>query len=215
MAFLFNWFVKITGWLPFTLIFRPKYYFEDKSVQSRRIKGGAIVISNHNSVWDFGVLLFTFPMRTLRVAAAELLYKKNIFMTAFLVLMGAKRVDRRSYDFAFLGSFEKLLRKGKVVEIFPESRIPDPGEETPLPFKPSAIYLALSTGAPIVPICTNAKYFDKERMRIYIGKPIYVREMYDENLSEKENIIKINDAVRRKIIEYRSKLQEHEEKGKK
>ena len=212
MAFLFNWFVKITGWLPFLIIFRPKYYFEDKSVQSRHIKKGAIVISNHNSVWDFAVTLFTFPTRTLKCAAAELLYKKNFFMTAFLVLSGAKKVNRGSFDFSFVATFQKLLKKGQVVEIYPESRIPEPYEEKPLAFKPSTVYLALNSGAPIIPICNNGRYFDKKRTRVFIGKPIDVREMYDDSLSEKENIIRINEAIRGKIIEFRGKIQEHEEK---
>ena len=38
MIFLFNWFVKITGWLPYKILVRPKIYYEDKSVQSRKIK---------------------------------------------------------------------------------------------------------------------------------------------------------------------------------
>ena len=41
----FNGFVKVTGWPAYKIAFRTKIYYEDKSVQSRRIKGAAMVIS--------------------------------------------------------------------------------------------------------------------------------------------------------------------------
>lgn len=206
MIFLFNWFVKITGWLPYTLIVRPKIHYEDKSVQSRSIKGGAIVVSNHNDLLDFAVTMFTFPSRTLRCAVAELMFKKNFFMTLFLKLAGAIHVDRNIHDFSFLGKSKKILERGGVVEIYPESRLPEPDEERPMEFKPSAIYLALESGAPIIPIYNNAKYFSRDRLRVMIGKPIDVRELYRDELSEKENIEQINTYVRGKIIEYRNQI---------
>ena len=38
MYFLFQWFVKITGWLLFMIFMRPKTTYENKKIQSRRIK---------------------------------------------------------------------------------------------------------------------------------------------------------------------------------
>lgn len=210
MYFLFNWFVKITGWLIYTLLLRPKTYYENKKVQSRRIRGRAIVLSNHTSIYDFAVTMFTFPSRTLRCAVAELMYEKNFFMTALLRLLGTVRVDRTKHDFTFLSACEKILSRGGVVEIYPESRLPDPGEPTPLEFKPSAVYLALQTGAPIIPICNNARFFEKRRMRVMIGTPIDVRALYNNELSEKENIANITTHVRGKIIEFSQRLEEKE-----
>lgn len=206
MIFLFNWFVKITGWLPYKLLVRPKTYHEDRSVQSRKIKGNAIVVSNHNALLDFAVTMFTFPTRTLRCAVAEVMFKKNFLMTLFLKLMGTVRVDRDIHDFSFLGKCKSILSKGGVVEIYPESRLPNPGEERPLEFKTSAVYLALESGAKIIPIYNNAKYFTKDPMRIMIGKPIDVRELYRDDLSEKDNIENINAYVRGKIIEYGNQI---------
>ena len=214
MVAFFNWFLKITAFLPYWLVFRPKYYYENKKVQSRRIKKGAIVISNHHSVWDFAVTLFTFPFRNLRCAAAEILFERNIFLKLFLKSLGAVKVDRRDHNFSFLSILEREVRKNRVVEIYPESRISRPEESTPLEFKPSAVYLALRTGAPIIPICNNAKYFSKSRVRVIIGEPIYVQSLYDENLTERENIVIINDIIRGKIIEFQRQLESYEKKEK-
>ena len=207
MAFLFNWFVKITGWIPQLIIFKIKVYYEDKKVQDKRIKGKAIVVSNHNDLMDFAVLLFVFWRRTLRCVVAELMYEKNIFMTSLLKLLGTIRAERDTHDFSFLGRCEKVLHKGGVVEIFPEARLPRKGEETPLPFKPSAVYLALETDTPIIPVYNNAEHFSRKNMRVIIGKPINVKGLYDDRLSQKENIEKINEYLRGKILELREELE--------
>ena len=214
MLFICNWFIKITGWIPQLVIFRTKVHYEDKSVQNKRIKGKAIIVSNHNCLMDFAVLMFVFWRRTLRCAVAEIMYKKNIFMTFLLNVLGCVRVERDTHDFSFLGKFKKILDKGGVVEIYPESRLPGKGEELPLEFKPSYVYLAIESGAPIIPVYNNAKPFSKERERVIIGKPIYVEELYDFSLSERENINNINAYVRSKIIELGKELERQEAKEK-
>ena len=210
ISFLFGWFVKITGSIVYAPLFRTKYYYEDKARQSRRIKGSAIVVSNHGSVWDFAVAMFTFPMRTLRCAVAELMYKKNFLFSFFLRVLGTIKVDRDAHDMLFLTKCERVLSRGGVIEIYPEARIPENYDEKPLEFKVSAVLLALKTGAPIIPICHNYTYFGKGRTRVMIGTPIDVRELYDEELSEKENLTKITNIIRGKIIEFGEQLKKEE-----
>lgn len=209
---IFNWFVKITGWLPYQLACRPKIYYEDKKAQSRRIKGKAIIAPIHHSVWDVATMMMVFWRRNPRCVVAELMFEKNCFMSFFLKSLGSIKADRTTNDFAFLEECEKTLNKGGVVEIYPESRIPKKGEETPLPFKPSTVYLALQSGAPIIPVYTNGKLFNKERTRVIIGKPIEAAALYDDALSEKENIQIINEYLRNRIIELKYELERQQEK---
>lgn len=210
MIYFFNWFVKITGFIPQLLMFKTKVYYEDKKVQDRHIKGKAIIVSNHNYLMDFAVLMFVFWRRNLRCAVAELMFHKNVFLTILLKGLGCVKVERDSHDFSFLNRLKKILDKGGVVEIYPESRLPQKGEERPLEFKPSYVYLALESGAPIIPVYSNAKLFGKERERIIIGRPILVDELYDPTLSERENIDRINGYVRNKIIELEKELKKQE-----
>ena len=207
MIRFFNCFVKITGYLVQKVVFRTKIYYEDKSVQSRKIKGSAILISNHTSVYDYAVFLFTFFFRTLRYQMAEILYKKKL-LALFLKCMGGIYVNRDTHDFSFIYKSEEILKKGGIVGIFPESRIPKEGEDRPLPFKVSAAYLALSSDVKVIPIYTDGVYFKKNRARIIIGTPIYARDFSDENLDEKENITRVTEAFRNKIIELGEKLDE-------
>lgn len=141
--FLFHWFIKITGVLPYLFCFKTKVYYEEKKTQNRRIKGKAILLSNHRSVWDVAVMMFTFPTRTLRTVIAEVMFQKNPFMRIFLQALGGIKVEREKHDFAFIEKSCKILEQNGVVEIYPEARLPKKNEQTPLPFKPSAGVLAI------------------------------------------------------------------------
>ena len=207
MIRLFNGFVKVTGWLVQKIIFRTKVYYEDKSVQSRRIKGKAIISSNHTSVYDYAVMLFVFLFRTLRYQMAEVLFKKK-GLGLFLKCMGGIYVNRDTHDFSFIYKSVEILNKGGVVGTFPESRLPLPNEERPLEFKTSTAYLAFLTNTNIIPVYTDGVYFKKARARVIIGKPIVVSDIVDDNLSEKENIDLINKNLRDKIIDLKRILNE-------
>ena len=207
MISFFNWFVKITGWLVQKITFRTKIYYVNKKVQSRRIKGPAIIVSNHTSVWDYAIYLFVFFSRTLRFQMAEVLYKKKL-LGLFLKMIGGIYVNRDTHDLSFIDKSNDILRKGGVVGVFPESRLPLKDEERPLPFKVSVTQLALLSEKTIIPVYTNGVYFKKARVRVMIGEPINVNDYYDESLSEKENIDIITKLLREKIIELGKKLDE-------
>ena len=207
-----NAFAKITGWPLQKLIFRTKILYEDPSVQKRAIRGSAIIISNHTSVYDYAVFLFVFFGRTLRYQMAELLFEKKP-LGRMLRHMGGIRVDRNAHDFSFLRISEDILSRGGVVGVFPESRLPREGETPPLPFKPSAAYLALASGAPVIPVYTNGRYFQRRRAAVIIGSPMLARELTDDSLSEKENIELVAQRMREKVIALRDLLHErYEEK---
>ena len=71
------WFVKITGLIPELFYYRRKTYYVNKKSQNRKIKGAAIVVSNHKSIMDYPLYMFTFFCRSLRTWTAEVMYKKG------------------------------------------------------------------------------------------------------------------------------------------
>ena len=213
MVRFWNWFAKITGWPVQFICFRTRVYYENAAC-SRRIKGPAIIISNHTSVFDYAVYLFVFFSRTLRFQMAEVLYRKKL-LGWFLRRMGGIYVDRDGFDFGFVTKSEEILRGGGVVGIFPESRIPKPGEERPLEFKTSASYIALRADVPVIPVVTNGSYFNfKKRARVMIGEAINVRDLSDPGLVEKEDLKNVSAKLRERIIELEKKLYEEGEKAK-
>lgn len=205
---IFNVFTKVTAWPVQKICFRTKIIYENKTIQSRSIKGPAVIISNHTSVFDYAAYLFVFPMRTLRFQMAEVLYRKK-FLGTFLKMLGGIYIDRNSSDFSFVTKSCDILEGGGVVGIFPESRIPKKDEEKPLPFKPSAAFIALQSGAPIIPVYTNGSYFRKKRARVIIGEPINPDSVEEMLLSDSEKIDKLTDICRNKIIELGEILNEN------
>ena len=207
MIKFFNWFTKLTAWLVQKICFRTKVYYENKKEQGRHVKGPAIIISNHTSVYDYAVFLFVFFSRTLRYQMAEVLFKKALLRN-FLKLMGGIFVDRDSNDFSFMDKSQGVLEKGGVVGIFPEGRIPKKDEEKPLDFKPGATQLALKANVPIIPVYTNGVYFSKKRARVIIGKPIYVSELYDEKEDYKTNLERITKELKNRIVNLGNTLED-------
>ena len=196
---IFNWFAKITGFLPFWLAFRTKVHYVDKALQDARVKGPAIIMSNHIQLFDYVVYIFVFWRRTIRTQAAEVLWKKP--MLGFLLKqMGAIFVNRTTRDFSFCDESVKLLKEGWLLLIFPEARLPKKGEERPLPFKTSSAYIALRSGAPVIPIVTNGSYMNlKRRAQVLVGTPVYAADLAEEGRTEKENLRIVSEKFRNLI----------------
>lgn len=210
--FLFNWFAKITGWPIQFICFRKKIYYENQAVQSRRIRGKAILISNHLSIFDYPVAIFVFWRRTLRFQMSELVMDKP-GLGLLLRMLGGIYVNRNTHDYGFMAKSEKILSKGGVVGICPEGRLPGVGETPPLEFKTGAAYLALTTDTPVVPMYTDGSYFNlKKRAHVMIGTPIIPSEIADPALSDKENIALLTRVMRDKIIDLGQMLNERTNK---
>ncbi|MBP5295442.1 MAG: 1-acyl-sn-glycerol-3-phosphate acyltransferase [Lachnospiraceae bacterium] len=193
---IFNWFAKITGFIPFWLAFRTKIYYVDRKLQGRHIKGPAIIMSNHIQLFDYVVWLFVFWTRTIRTQAAEVLYRRPM-LGPLLKQLGAIYVNRETRDFSFCDESVQLLKEGWVLTIFPEARLPKKGEERPLPFKMSAAYIALQSGAPVIPVVTDGSYFNfRRRARVLIGTPVYAKDLREEGVGEKENLRIVADKFR-------------------
>ena len=194
-----NIFTKITGWPLQLVLFRTKIHYEDKSLQGRKIKGPAIIVSNHTSIFDYAVYMFVFIGRTLRCLMAEVLFEKP-FLRGLLRSLGGIRVDRNAMDMGFLADAEDILSTGGIVEIFPEGRLPLPGEERPLEFRSSAAYLALATGAKIIPVYTDGSYFAKKRAHVIIGLPFDSGLVENRGLTQPEQISELTGICRQRII---------------
>lgn len=200
-----NAFVKITGWPVQLACLRTKIHYEDRSVQRRCIKGPAIIISNHTSVFDYAVWLFVFFSRTLRFQMAEVLFRKK-GLGLLLKALGGIYVDRGARDMGFVARSEEILKCGGIVGIFPEGRLPRPGESRPLPFAASAAYLAIRSGVPVIPVYTDGSYFSKKRAHVIIGVPFRASSIVSGE--DKSSIKLVSDTLRARIIELGNELDE-------
>jgi 1-acyl-sn-glycerol-3-phosphate acyltransferase len=213
MGKLFTGIVKVTAYPIELVVFRTKIHYEDKSVQGRKIKGPAIIVSNHTSVYDFAQMMQVFFGRHLHCLMADILYRNRPMRWLLKELDGIK-ISREGKNFSFVEKSVDILKNGGVIEIYPEARIPEPNEVTPLEFKPSAAYIAILSGAPIIPVYTDGNYFGKGRANVMIGKPINPSDIIDPSLEMSKNIETLTNYIRNKVISLRDETNSKKEQKK-
>lgn len=200
----FRWIALITGWPFQLLLFKRKTYYEDKKAQSRFVKGGALIISNHISVFDYIVNLFLFPFRKLYVVMAEMIFKIGKPANWIVKFFGGIRSDRDIKGMRFIDESVRLLEKGRLVQIYPEAHTTSDGKM--LPFKPSYIMIALRANVPIIPVITDGSYGIFKRVHLIIGKQIHLSDYCTSLNPTREEIIKLNDIVFQKSLELQNEL---------
>ena len=194
----------ITGY-PFKwLFFKEKIYYENERVP-KRVKGGALIISNHFNPLDFVMGYFLFFPRKLYVVASEHAFK-NALLRFGMKFWGGIEANRVTRSMRFVAQSIREIKKGHIVLIFPEGHNTDDG--TIKAFYPSYIMIALRAGAPIVPYVSDGNYGLFKRLHIMMGEPIDLSQYLssaDEKPS-KEEITRLNDIVRDKMLALRAEL---------
>ncbi|MGH2556328.1 MAG: 1-acyl-sn-glycerol-3-phosphate acyltransferase [Actinomycetota bacterium] len=145
--------------------------------------GPVILAANHRSFWDIPVHVLASPRPIVFMAKQEL-YKGPV--TGWLWRsLGGFPVRRETADIRAIDTALALLERGEVVGVYPEGTRSRTGEM--LPFLKGAAWLALRTGAPIVP-CGLMGTERKERgqpgrlrrkVRVTFGPPIQVEREAD------------------------------------
>ncbi len=139
-------------------------------------EGPVILASNHIGYLD-GPLLFTMSRR-----GVHAMVKESMFSGAMgfgITRMGQIKVDRFNFDPLALKQSIRLLRHGRVVAIYPEGAR---GRGDVTRTKGGAAYLALVTGAPVVPVAclgtrddgapTDTRPAKGSRLDLVIGEPM-------------------------------------------
>lgn len=148
------------------LVTRPIVYGR----QNLRVKRKAIFIANHRSMWDPLILALVSPRNIHFMAKKELFESKlgNFFFRSLY----AFPVNRRNVDLQSLKNALKVLDKGDVFGIFPEGKraVTDSLDE----FEKGAAFLAIRSGAPVIPIYIHPDTSRQVRPVMLVGKPIDV-----------------------------------------
>ncbi|MBE5817053.1 MAG: 1-acyl-sn-glycerol-3-phosphate acyltransferase [Clostridiales bacterium] len=199
-------FVKITAAPLYLIGFPIRIYYEDKASQSRKIKGNALVISNHFSIFDPVTLCMTFYGRRLSAITAETLFEKNKLFAWFLRRLGCVRIDRNTVDVSCINTCLKILNNGGIVSMFPEGMISRTGEV--LEFKGGVGIFASQTNAPIIPVYIDSATKMFHIQRIIIGKPMYISDYYVDGKKNFKAIDDLSRGVHDKIIELKAILEE-------
>ena len=195
-------FVKITGFLPLLIFFKPKIHKSNK--QKSKLPKCCILVSNHKSLLDFPLYLLVFPFRTIRFLMAEVLYNKSPFFAWFLNSLGGIRVDRDDKSFSFVSDSIEVLDNKGILGVFPEGRLPVNGK--PWPFTVSTAFIATHADAPIVPIYTDGNYGISKRVNVVIGEPFFLTDFAEDGLNDEQQLAHLTDVLEKRVYDLKSLL---------
>ena len=160
--------VKVTA-VPGLLWLRPKWQYESPEAR-RRIRGGALIASNHTSHLDPVYLQFAVGYRRQRFVCMKEFYAKPFWRWVFSHFLCIP-VDRENVSMKTMREVSDALQDGWVVSIFPEGHITD--GQTGI-FKTGVILMAAQGKCPIIPVYIRKPERWWKRLRICIGEPVDV-----------------------------------------
>ncbi len=195
-------FATLTGYPLMWLYFKHKIYYENESV-SKKVQGGALVISNHFSFMDYIVNMFIFFPRKLYVVASEYSFHNGLIRFG-MKFWGGIEANRVTKSPRFIVQSIREIKRGHVVQIFPEGHNTDDG--TIKEFYPSYILIALRSNAPIIPVVTDGNYGLFKRVHVLIGERIDLSQYASSPKPDKGEIAQLNHMVRQKVLELRKEL---------
>ena len=188
--YLVHDFVKITA-APGLLWLRPRWIYENKAAR-KRIRGGALLISNHYGFFDPIYLMFAVWYRRHHFVCGQEFFDSKFrwLFKHFLCIP----IDRSNVNVASMRQITDELKAGSLVSIFPEGHIND-GSGNMAEFKSGMVLLAMQGKAPIVLVYVRPKAHWYNRVTFVIGEPIDImKDGRRPSLSEIDGIAKTLQA---------------------
>jgi 1-acyl-sn-glycerol-3-phosphate acyltransferase len=178
---------KIAG----KIIFRVLFSLEVKGYENIPEKGGFIIAANHASFLD-AIILGVISPREVNFFAKGTLFKK--FFTRNIVKnFGAVPVRRDNSTISMtLRKGVRIIKEGKGVVIFPEGTRSLNGYLQK--GKPGIGFLAVKSGAPVIPVRIKgsyealrrgAKFIKINKIKVIIGKRLTFKEKNYQEISKK------------------------------
>lgn len=183
------------------VLYRPKFVYENKKVQKRKLESPCVIIANHSNVKDAPFLMSIFDGGMATIMAKDWYDRKS--MRWLFEGNNCIPIDRYGLDTSWLYKSIEEIKHGNSVVIFPEGHTVK-GKDIDV-FKPGFLMLAIMSGAPILPICLDCEYHAVgKRKKVLIGEPVKVTPppggMTPEYLTEE------SEKFRCKISEMQKKL---------
>lgn len=168
--------------------------------KNTKIKGRAVIISNHISMWDPLFIAVVFPRQIFWMGKVELF--KNGIARLFFKLVKAFPVRRGEGDLAAIRHAFRLLRDNKLFGIFPEGKRIKSGEISK--FEPGTSMIALKNDAPVLPLYIKGHYKLFRRMKMIVGEPIRLAD-YVGTKTDAASVAAATQFLENKLKDLRNK----------
>ena len=199
--------LKWLGWWQCLLWYRIKKIYDGKEAK-QRIKGGAVVCSNHVGFSDPFILMCTVLTRRWHFIFMTDLIKNKVQEWFYRRVFLSFPIDRDAPSLRTMKFLSEYVKGGNLLGIFPEGHIKR--DDVMDNFKGGVILIAYLSGRPIIPIYHKKRKSLWNMTRMVIGKPFDVKEKIGPALTQD----KLNECAK-ELYEYELHLQELAEEVKK
>ena len=169
--YLFYDFVRLTA-LPSLLWLRPKRLYAGQEAR-RRIRGAAIVVSNHTGHLDPVYLMMGIWYRRHHFVCLKELFQGK-FLGWLFTQFHCIPIDRQNFSMASLRQITDELSEGHLVSMYPEGKVNAATQISP--FKSGVALMAYRSGAPIIPVYIPPRKHWYSRLVVAIGPAMDVAQ---------------------------------------
>ena len=170
--FLYD-FGKITAVIPCLLWYRMKRLYASPEAK-KKIKGGAILISNHSGNVDPIAIMTAVWYRRHHFIATKELFEGKLKRFMFEIFHCIE-IDRDNVDMNTFRTIVDHLKGGKLVSMFPEGHMTHTEEVQK--FKSGMVLMAFTAKKPIVPMYIKKRKSLWQRQVVVLGEPIDPADM--------------------------------------
>ena len=195
-------------WMPW--FFRIKKIYASENAK-RKIKGGAVLVSNHTSFTDPLMIGCTVWYRRMFFLAAEVVMNNKV-LNFFLRGIGCIKIDRNVCDMNAVRKSISVLKEGHILSVFPQGRISREDEMQTI--KSGVVLMAMQAKVPIVPMYTHKKDKNFKRNTIIIGEAITDHIPQDGKMLPMTEMQAIAEKILHEMTICKNKFEELSEGGK-
>lgn len=165
--------IRVLG-APGLLWFRPKKYYLTKEAK-KTVKGGALMISNHISLYDPMYLMLSYWKRRHHFIAMSDLFQGKAKRWLFTKVFMCIEINRENFSMASLKEITTHLNNEELVTMFPEGHV-NIDKEGVKAFKGGMVLMAFRSDKPIVPVYLKRREHFYSRIVLGVSEPINVRD---------------------------------------
>ena len=199
--------VKWWGWWQCLLWYRPSIKYDGKEAK-KKIKGKAIITSNHVGFSDPFILMCCFLYRRFHFVFMKELIKNKFQAWAYKNVFLSFPIDRDNPSYQSMKFFAEYVKGGNLLAMFPEGHIKRDGVIDN--FKGGVVLIAYLSDTPIIPVYHEKRTSIWRTTRLVVGKPFNVKErigpvMNQEKLNQVANELHEYELQLEKICRQKEK----------
>jgi len=176
------------------------YKVEFTDINSIPEKGPLIMCANHISLLDMFLIGYSMKRKIYYIAKNELF--KNPLLAFLVGRLGAFPTNRGRPDVRSFRTVLSLLSEGHIVGIFPEGTRVNIKNKDSIRTKPGVAYIAIKSGAPILPVAIEGNYKLFSRLKVVFGQPFKL-ELDQEKKYSMEELVELSVGVMQKVHKLR------------